>query len=730
MKSVQIHINGIVQGVGFRPFIYRLALRHGIRGWALNSSAGVEIAAEGSDDAVRSFIEAIPREIPPQAVIDSLLFADAEPGHYPGFRIGESSADSGVTRISPDIALCADCLREINDPGDRRYRYPFINCTNCGPRFSIIERTPYDRPLTSMKTFAMCPDCRKEYDDPGDRRFHAQPNACPACGPQVALYDKDRALLASGDASVSKAAELLLAGGIVAIKGIGGFHLACDAANEDAVVLLRTRKNRPDKPFAVMAADLADARSVCEVSDDEATMLGSAQAPIVLLKKSEIGNRKSEIISEKVAPQNNHLGLMLPYAPLHHLLFDELKSRRPGLMALVMTSANTQGQPIVADDGQAFAQLPGFADFFLTNDRGIVNRNDDSIVFVDNLEKQKAESRRQNNQDPLSNDNQPVVQIVRHSRGYAPNPIRLPLKVRPALAVGGEMKNCFALGCGDRAFVSQYIGEMDNLETLAFFEEMAKKYRSWFGIEPGLIVHDRHPDYLSTRWALEQNGVETMAVQHHRAHILSVLADNMITEPVIGVAFDGTGYGDDGAIWGGEFFIADANGCKADENGLVRAGHLEYLPLPGGEASIKKPYRIAAAYSKYLLGSIPEKLFAEDLHPELSVIARQSDANVNTVMTSSLGRLFDAVSALLGVRGTITFEAQAAIALEHCCDRSVADRYPYAIEDGIIRLAPMWERLVADRKNGATAAVCSARFHNTIIDFTSAMCDNIKFQTG
>lgn len=705
MRTVHIYINGVVQGVGFRPYVYRLALRHGLAGWVLNSSGGVEIAVEGGEPAVGAFLDAIPRELPPQAVIDSLAVVDAEAGHFQGFRIKESSVDGGVTRISPDIALCADCLREMRDPGDRRFRYPFINCTNCGPRFSIIEGTPYDRPSTSMKAFAMCPACQREYDDPLDRRFHAQPNACSACGPQVALYDPDRALLATGDAALSAAAAALMGGAIIAVKGIGGFHLACDASNRDAVMRMRRRKQRPEKPLAVMCPDLDAARSLCEVSDNEASLLASAPAPIVLL-------RSRQVLPDIIAPQNDYLGVMLPYAPLQHLLLRELRERDPGRTALVMSSANLQDQPVIADDDSAFGLLNGIADSFLSHDRGIVNRCDDSIVIALAAPAGAAQ-----------------FQIVRHARGYAPDPIRLPAPVPPVLAVGGQMKSCFALAGGERAFVSQHIGEMDNLETLAFFEEMAGKYRRWFGIEPQLIAHDRHPDYLGTRWAQRQ-GVKTVAVQHHRAHILSVLAENQSTGPVIGVAFDGTGYGDDGTVWGGEFFVTETGGSAFGEHGLARAGHLEYLPLPGGEASIRKPYRIAAAYSQHLLGSIPRALFADDLHPELAVVAAQVAAGANTIMTSSLGRLFDAVSALLGIRGTITFEAQAAIALEQVCDRAVRDRYQYAIEDGIIRLGPMWVQLIADRRAGIAPAVSAARFHNTVIDFTVAMCDNLKLRTG
>ncbi|MRR09148.1 carbamoyltransferase HypF [bacterium] len=700
---MNIHINGVVQGVGFRPYIYRLARRHLLAGWVLNSGAGVEVAAEGDAAAVAAFLDAIPRELPPQAVIDLLAVAETAPSGLNGFAIRESDARPGVTLISPDIAVCEDCLRELADGGDRRGGYPFINCTNCGPRYSIIDGTPYDRPSTSMRAFAMCPACRREYDDPADRRFHAQPIACPDCGPAVALRDGDGAVLATGSEAITRCARALRDGSIVAVKGIGGHHPGCDAEDERATAALRGRQRRPDKPLAVMCPDLGAARRLCEVTEAEAALLASPQAPIVLL-------RSRGVLPDLVAPQNRYLGVMLPYAPLHHLLFRELRAADPGCPALVMTSANPQDLPVIADDGEALAALHGVADRFLTHDRGISNRCDDSIAIVP--------------QDVGGGGAAPV-QIVRHARGYAPNPVALPAALPPALATGGEMKNCFALAQGDRAFVSQHIGELTSLETLAFFEEMVGKYRRWFGIDPQVIVHDRHPDYLATRWARRQ-GIPARAVQHHRAHVLSVLADNRWTGPVIGVAFDGTGYGDDGAVWGGEFFVSDAGG----ECGLSRAGHLEYLPLPGGEAAIRRPYRIAAAYCQRLLGEAPGDLFAPGQRAELGLIAAQVGAGANVAMTSSLGRLCDAVSALLGIRGTISFEAQAAIALEQASDPDERGRYGYAIAGGVVSLGPMWSQLVADRRSGVAPAVCAARFHNTIIDFAAVMCDNIKLRTG
>jgi hydrogenase maturation protein HypF len=722
MTAIKININGIVQGVGFRPFIYRLAKKHHLAGWVLNSSRGVEIHAQGRPDSLDQFLSDIKSELPTQALIDELIASPAEPAECRDFAIRESQNSDGVTRISPDIALCSDCLAEMLDKNDRRFLYPFINCTNCGPRFSIIEKTPYDRPLTTMAGFAMCPGCQKEYDDPGNRRFHAQPNACPVCGPRVWLTDQTGKELAEKSQAMTRAAELLASGGILAIKGIGGFHLACDAGNDAAVKKLRDRKNRPDKPLALMCRSLEDARSICQVRGQEEKVLGSSQAPIVLLPKSKIKNQKSKTISELVARENNYLGVMLPYAPVHHLLFRELNKINPELKALVMTSGNVQDEPVVTGNREALSRLAGLADHFLLNDRDIENRNDDSIVFVDNHENQKSKIKNQK-----TSDIRPVVQIVRHSRGYAPNPINLPVSVPPSLAVGGEMKNVFCLASGSRAYLSQYIGEMDNNATLDFFAEMIEKYQKWFRIKPEVIVHDLHPDHLTTRWAKEQSGVSLRAAQHHKAHILSALADNGKIIPAIGVAFDGTGYGEDGKIWGGEFFLFDGKT-------IDRAGHLEYLPLPGGEASIKRPYRIAAAYGKHLTGGIPQSLQTEDNQQELEVISKQLEGSFNLAWTSSLGRLFDAVSALLGVCQVITFEAQAAMALENCLDPCITGRYDHQIiqSDGqsIVLLKEMWRQLTDDAKNGVAPGVCSAKFHNTIVDFTLAMCDNLKLRSG
>ncbi len=726
MKAVKVKINGIVQGVGFRPFIYRLAKKHRLAGWVLNSSRGVELLVQGQPGDVDALLSDIPRELPPQAVIDDMSISPIESENHETFVIKESLDVDGITRISPDIALCDDCRTEMLDPNDRRHEYSFINCTNCGPRFSIIKNTPYDRPQTTMSAFSMCPACQKEYDDPENRRFHAQPNACSVCGPKIWLDDNDGKTVAENTDAIKSAAKAILDGRIVAIKGVGGFHLACDAGNDAAVARLRGRKNRPDKPLALMCGSLEDIRVICEVNDREAKVLGSSQAPIVLLAKLKVKNKISKI-SDHVAPGNNYLGVMLAYAPVHHLLFKDLRKISNGFVVLVMTSGNIQDEPVVIRNREALDKLSGIADHFLLNDRDIENRNDDSIVFVADDEDQRSKIKDQKKQRDQQSEKSSRIQIIRHSRGYAPNPIILPAPVPPTLAVGGEMKNVFCLASGDKAYVSQYIGEMDNTASLSFFEEMVDKYQKWFKIKPEIIVHDLHSDYLTTKWAREQSGGTLCAVQHHKAHILSTLADNGKGIPAIGVAFDGTGYGEDGKIWGGEFFVFDGKNIE-------RTGHLEYLPLPGGEASIKKPYRIAAAYSQYLLNQLPVNLMPKDSQTEAEVIAKQLESDFNLVWTSSLGRLFDAVSAMLGVCRSITFEAQAAMALENCLALGINERYEYDVieEKGMLAISikRMWRQLTEDVLEGANSGICSDKFHNTIVDFTLLMCDNSRSKTG
>ncbi|MCD6519885.1 MAG: carbamoyltransferase HypF, partial [Anaerolineae bacterium] len=514
----RVAIKGVVQGVGFRPFLYRLAHEHHLAGWVRNTSWGVEMEIEGSPASLERFLAELPQKAPPIARIESLEVEEIAPNGHQEFRILHSQAQAGAYQlISPDIATCADCLREIFDPHDRRYRYPFTNCTNCGPRFTIIESIPYDRPRTTMRAFTMCPDCQREYDDPLDRRFHAQPNACPVCGPHLSLLDVQGRLLAERDAALRRAEQFLRQGKIVALKGLGGYQLACDATNAQAVRALRARKRRPHKPFAIMVADLDAVAEHAYLNEEERKLLSSPAAPIVLLRWRE----GSSIVPE-VAPHSHIVGIMLPYTPLHHLLLRDLA------LPLVMTSGNLTEEPIARDNDEALRRLQGIADYFLVHNRDIYSRYDDSVAFV-----------------PAGGP-----QLIRRARGYAPFPIRLPFATRPILACGAELKNTFCLTRDQYAFLSQHIGDMENLETLAHYEETVALYQRLFHIEPELIVHDMHPDYMSTRYALEQDKPR-LAVQHHHAHLAACLADRGFAGPAIGVIMDGTGLGLDGHIWGG-----------------------------------------------------------------------------------------------------------------------------------------------------------------------------------
>lgn len=716
MKAYRIKISGIVQGVGFRPFVYRLATGGGLAGFVENDSRGVNIEVEGPDEGLESFLSSLRDQPPPQAVMDGMAVEEIPPAGRSRFEIRESSSGDGAARISPDIAVCGDCLREMEDPGDRRCGYPFINCTNCGPRLSIIVSTPYDRPATAMAQFAMCPDCLREYSDPADRRFHAQPVACPACGPKIWACDRAGRVLAENGEALRAAAEHVAGGGIAAVKGLGGFHLCCDSENAEAVARLRELKSRPHKPLALMAGSPEAARRACLITRSEAELMGSPQAPIVLCRKADNWGP-----GQDVSPGNRYIGIMLPYTPLHHLLFRALEGIEDKPWLLVMTSGNASDLPIVADNLLALEKLGDAAGIFLMHDREIVNRNDDSIVFkitdkpFDHAQGSKAEGR------------DGAVQIVRHSRGYAPNPVQLPKSVGPCLAVGGQMKNTFCLARGHTAFLSQHIGEADSLETMEFLQEAYDKYRRWFKIEPETVVHDLHPDYLTTRWA-KGLGIRTAAVQHHHAHLLSVLADNGHDKPAIGVIFDGTGYGSDGRIWGGEFLHFDGGSVE-------RLGHLEYLPLPGGEAAIRHPWRIAAAYHRRLAGNHRPSYLADVPGRELEAVLRLVESGANLAWTSSLGRLFDAASAALGLCRHITFEAQAAMALEAAADEGCRESYGYDIveADGgpwLVKLEKLWRGMAADIAGGAAVSVCAAKFQNAVVDFAAAMCDNIKLRTG
>ncbi len=692
----KVRARGVVQGVGFRPFIHQLATRLGLAGHVGNDSAGVFAEIEGRPARLAEFVETLSERPPPLARIESIETLKIPPWGERGFRIVESRAAPGArTLVSPDIAVCDDCLREMRNPTDRRFRYPFTNCVNCGPRFTITLDIPYDRPSTTMAPFPMCADCAREYADPGDRRYHAQPIACPTCGPQVWLADPLGGRLAEADAAIHAAQELLRAGKIVAIKGLGGFHLACDATNPRALGELRARKGRGDKPFAVMAASLEAAHAFARIDADEARLLSGPEQPIVIVARTDASGPCPD-----VAPGNSTLGVLLPYTPLHHLLLD-------GLPPLVMTSGNRSDTPMVTANDDALREMAGIADAFLLHDRGIHIFCDDSVARV--FEGRELP--------------------IRRARGYAPFPVRLPLAAPPLLAVGGELKATLCAAEGGHAFLSQHIGDMERLETLDAFSHAAEHLTRLFRITPEAIVCDRHPDYLSTRWA-RARGLPVIEAQHHHAHITSVMAENghPADRPVIGIALDGTGYGDDGAIWGGEILIADYAGYR-------RAAHLAYAPLPGGDAAIRRPYRMALAHLRKAGLDWDERLPCVAACPENEqrVLRRQLETNLNCVPTSSMGRLFDAVASAIGVRHVATYEAQAAIELEAMADLSEGIGYPFDLAgDDPIRIdpAPMWRALVADLLAGVLPARIAGRFHRGVAAVVVALAERLRARDG
>jgi hydrogenase maturation protein HypF len=758
----QITIRGVVQGVGFRPFVYNLAERFGVHGWVLNNSSGVEIEAEGPREAVQAFVAALNDEAPPLARIEFLEAQEAPPHGYDHFEIRHSERQEGRYQlISPDIATCPDCLRELLDPADRRYRYPFINCTNCGPRFTIVADIPYDRPSTTMRAFVMCPDCQREYDDPRDRRFHAQPNACPVCGPELELVPSSRFQVSGlvshadnvkletwnlelGTDALSQAADLLRSGAILALKGLGGFHLACDATNAEAVQTLRARKRRPHKPFALMMATLDEVVENCHVSPEEEALLTSPQCPIVLLPWRSTSNVVADI-----APHNRYLGVMLPYTPLHHVLLRDVG--RP----LVMTSGNLTEEPIAAENEEALRRLAHLADAFVLHNRDIYARYDDSVWFVPRLTCQPATA---------------LPQPIRRARGYAPFPIKLAFKTRQILACGAEIKNTFCLARDEYAFVSQHIGDMENLETLEHYNRTVDLYKHLFRVDPEIIAYDLHPDYLASKYAREQGetpdsehatradrrsdtqhaptagrtrNTQRVPIQHHHAHLAACLADNGWRPddgPVIGVSLDGTGYGADGHIWGGEWLVGDYRSYR-------RAAHLEYLPLPGGDAATRNPWRIAYSYMYTLLGEAPSFVVPEDASKaEVALLRQQIDKRLNCPLTSSMGRLFDAVSALLGVRAQASYEAQAAIELEMTATGQIADSpipiprslagkgYAFQIETAgaryIIKLRELFAALTGAMKTGVPLEEMAMSFHETVARMTVDVCERIAGDTG
>ena len=690
----QVKVNGTVQGVGFRPFIYQLAQRLKVLGWVQNTSDGVIIEIEADENTLDSFIKAIKTDAPIAAEVDSIETIELPSINYTDFVIKPSPAGTDTkTTIPPDMSICPDCLNDITDPNNRRYAYPFTNCTNCGPRFTITKGIPYDRPQTTMAEFIMCPDCKAEYENPLDRRFHAQPNACPICGPHLKLSGFDN----TDDAQItSKTAELLWAGKIIAIKGLGGYHLACDARNSEAVSTLRERKGRIGKPFAIMCSDIEEVNSICEVSKEAEKLLNSIQHPIVLLPRKENSG-----ISESCAPAQTKLGIMLPYTPMHHLLLKESPK------SLVMTSGNLSEEPIAHIDEDAVKRLSHIADYILSHNRPIYVPCDDSVVRII--------------------DDKPL--IIRRARGYVPQVIHLSKKLPQVLALGSDLKNTFCITKDKNALISQHIGDLENVSTIEHYKHNIDHFCKFFTAKPEVIACDMHPDYFSTKTAADFPNLPVVSVQHHHAHTASCMAENGLDGNVIGISFDGTGYGTDGKIWGSEFMIASYKEFE-------RFAHLEYIPIPGGERAIKYPGRMALSYllntfGKDLTNIDIEKLTGLD-ESEITAVEFQVNKAINAPFTSSMGRLFDSVSALLGICREVTYEGQAAIELESIAI-DVDDSYDYEINEGkpsIISVSKMIEQIMEDLEKGVDKPYIAGKFHNTIANIVLNISIRIREATG
>jgi len=693
-RRVRVRVEGTVQGVGFRPYVYRLARELALAGFVLNDERGVLLEVEGDRAAVDRFLTRLPAEAPPLATVERVLPAVVKPAGDGGFRIVDSER-SGEPQalVSPDVATCHDCVAELFDPDDRRYRYPFINCTNCGPRFTIVTGVPYDRPLTTMAGFVMCDACRAEYEDPADRRFHAQPNACPACGPAVRLVDAGGADCGDGDA-LAAAAAALLGGRIVAVKGVGGFHLACRGDDEAAVAALRTRKHREDKPFALMTRDLDAARALVELAPADQVLLTAPQRPIVLARR-----REGAPVAASVAPRSPDLGIVLPYSPLHHLLLADTA------VTLVMTSGNVSDEPIAYRDEEALERLKDIADVFLLHNRPIHMRTDDSVV--------RAVPRRR----PL---------LLRRSRGYVPASVGLPLDApRPLLACGAELKSTFCVAKGRRAWVGHHIGDLRTWETLRSFREGIAHFQRVFAVEPEVVAHDLHPDYLSTAYALEREGVEHVGVQHHHAHLAACLAEHGCgpTHPAVGAIFDGTGYGPDGSVWGGELLVGDLRGFE-------RAGHLWPVRLPGGDQAVREPWRMACAWLVEALDgrdpAVPRGLRTQVDGARWHAVAELARTGLAAPLTTSVGRLFDAVAALCGLRAAVTYEGQAAGELEAAVRLGDGGAYPFDVlevtESIVIDPRHAVRAVVRDVAAGAGPGMVATRLHNGLADATARAC--------
>jgi hydrogenase maturation protein HypF len=705
--GIRIEIQGAVQGVGFRPFVYRLASELRLDGWVVNGSRGVEIEVEGPSDRIATFRQRLENEVPPRALILEICQDTFEPLGSSGFRILESNRAGAKTAVMlPEVATCPECLAELRSPEDRRFGYPFTNCTNCGPRFTIIEDLPYDRPNTTMRLFRMCPQCQAEYDDPENRRYHAQPNACPNCGPQLEILDRSGATKARELESLDLAVEALNSGKILALKGLGGFHLMVDARSEAAVARLRHRKMRYEKPLALMVRDVSQATEICVSTEAEIEFLSSPEAPIVLLRR-----RPDAQIADAVAPDNPRLGLMLPYSPLHHLLLHRID------YPVVATSGNLSDEPICIDNREAVERLSGIADLFLVHDRPITRHCDDSVVHC-------VEER---------------PQPIRRARGLAPMPVMLESSGPEIVAVGGHLKNVVALCKANKVFLSQHIGDMETVEAREAFEAVLRDFLRMYDAQPVAVAHDLHPDYPTSLWAqdhfasLVDESVASQArligVQHHHAHLASCLVDNQDSDSCLGVIWDGTGYGSDGTIWGGEFLQGNATG-------FLRRARLRPFSLPGGDAAVRRPSRSALAVLWEIWGAegldrldtVPQRFLAEN---EVELIGQMLDQKINCPTTTSAGRLFDAVAALLDLRQQVAFEGQAAMMLEFIADESERVSYPFDLSedspDGVLEVdwEPTIRRVLEDIESGVSSDLVAARFHNMLVDAIEAVATTI-----
>lgn len=696
LKAIKIHIKGNVQGVGFRPFVYSLAKNNNLSGWVRNSSNGVEIEIEGKSEFVDRFLTTLENSPPALSRIDSINIGKIKFSDYQDFEILQSNPIEGeFIPISPDFSVCNDCLQELFNPTDKRFRYPFINCTNCGPRFTIIKDIPYDRPKTTMANFQMCEFCESQYKDPLNRRYHAQPIACPKCGPDVSLII-DNITRSTGDDAIQDSRNFIKDGKILAIKGLGGYHLACDATNNVAVENLRNRKKRSDKPFALMADTLSTIANYCEISAEEQQLLESKERPIVLLKIKSIKD-----LSPLIAPGQTHLGFMLPYTPLHYLLLETEVGFPP---VWVMTSGNLSEEPIAFQDQESYERLGKIADAFLTHNREIYMRVDDSVTQIFDSK----------------------IYPLRRSRGYAPNPIILPLSIPQILATGAELKNTFCLTRDNYAFISHHIGDLENFETLKSFEEAIFHYEKLFRIKPEIIASDLHPDYLASRYAIQrsQEGlIPNIKIQHHHAHLGACLADNQWNQDdlVIGLIFDGTGYGTDGSIWGGEVLVGNYSHYQ-------RLYHLKYVPQPGGDISVRIPARMALSHLweygiewETTLPCVSALCMEEKTALDIQLVR-----NINTPKTSSMGRLFDAIASLIGVKHRVNYEGQAAIEMEGLVDQDEKGFYQLRIENNIINPAPLFEAVIADLHNQIPIAKIATKFHNSITRASVDICKNIR----